>query len=737
VAGIPKVNVSANMDAIKAQIDSLAASLDVTNRMIEQQQAKLAGLKEAYANTFNDVRKNALEEQILRTEARINKLMAASDAAGFKLADLDAQFAALSNSAKVASTNIASTNNRISETGRKATTAGSNISKSMNNAGRSMMSFGRIVRMMVLWMVAFNVIMKSLTSFTTFLGSALMTNSAFANSLAQVRANLEIAFMPIYQAILPALISLMQTLARATTYIAAFISALFGTTYQASAVAAKGLNSSIDAMAEAEKQAKKTGSAVAGIGDAAKGGLAAFDEINQLSEKKDSAAAAPGDLALNLPIVAPPIDVSPTTEAMQKIQDAANKTKQVLEWLLPVIAGVGAAFLTLSVIQGVTKWISGVAAALKMLGSAGPIALVIVALAALVAAFIVLYKTNEDFRNKVNDIWQSIKNFLTPVLEVLKKILLDVWNNALVPLGKVLKDIWQTVIEPLSAVLIDVFATAFKFVADIAKDFWQNVMVPLGGFLKDIFMKVIESVIEIWTAWKPGIQIVIDAIENLWKNILKPFYEFIGGIFKDAFHQTFIMIGNVIGDLKTIFRGLIDFITGVLTGNWQKALNGLKEINDGIWKSIADTVKGTINVIIAGVNGLIRGLNKIQIKIPDWQWIPEDVRGATFGIDIPPITPLANGGIVRQPTLAMVGENNRKEAVLPLENSSAMQELGATIVNGLLAAMRFNNTGNNQSNNKPMEPIFQVDGTTFARMMMPYFDKENSRIGNKVIIQTT
>ena len=89
--GPPKSN-TVNLESIKSQIDNLSNSLDITNRKIEQQQEKLAGLRETYNSTFNQSRKNKIEEQILKTEAAINKLTAQSDKTGFKLADLDAEF---------------------------------------------------------------------------------------------------------------------------------------------------------------------------------------------------------------------------------------------------------------------------------------------------------------------------------------------------------------------------------------------------------------------------------------------------------------------------------------------------------------------------------------------------------------------------------------------------------------------------------------------------------------------
>lgn len=75
--------------------------------------------------------------------------------------------------------------------------------------------------------------------------------------------------------------------------------------------------------------------------------------------------------------------------------------------------------------------------------------------------------------------------------------------------------------------------------------------------------------------------------------------------------------------------------------------------------------KAPINLIIKAVNKLINGLNTIQIKIPSWSPINP---GATFGFNISNIPLLAKGGVISQPTQAIIGEAG-KEAVVPLENN--------------------------------------------------------------------
>ncbi|CEQ27117.1 hypothetical protein [Paraclostridium sordellii] len=348
--GPPNKVSSINMEGIKSKIENLSSSLDITNRSIEQQQEKLLRLRETYNSTFSNTKKNRIEEQILKTESSINKLIAKSDKTGFKLADLDREFERLSNSSK----NSASGMNQASNSMNKLSNVIGRVTRNLKNASNSTQRYRQnmngarsstrmFIRSMFMWGMIFPVIMKGISAVAGYIGSALMTNAQFSNSLQQIRTNLIVAFMPIYQAVLPALNALMSALATVTAYIAAFVSALFGKTYQASFGAAKNMNASIASMKSMEKQGKKTSGAIDKIGDSAEKtkkkiqrSLSGFDEINKLNDPNDDKipkvpkGGGGGGGIDPIPMVAPNIDLSPTSVAMQKINSMVEKLKDII-----------------------------------------------------------------------------------------------------------------------------------------------------------------------------------------------------------------------------------------------------------------------------------------------------------------------------------------------------------------------------------------------------------------------
>ncbi|MGG7215286.1 hypothetical protein ACQPUY_17030 [Clostridium nigeriense] len=801
--------------------------LDIADRQIDNLRNKLKLLNEQLKNTFDAEGRNKLESTILSTESRMNSLINKSIKLGAEVTELDTKIDKLGKSANSTNASLNNTSN-ITNKATKGIKSLTNILGRSNNTSKSYSSgIGVIARSMLTWGIMFPMILRGLSTMATGLLNNLKTNEQFSNSLAQIKSNLMIAFTPIYEAILPAINTLMSALSIATQYIASFISAIFGKTFEQSKQATQGLIDAKAAMGAYGDSAKAAGEAAK---DAL--GLASFDEINSLNSQNSSGSDSGG--ASGVPtLVTPSLDTAQVDSAMSELAEkvkrvfstifqpfknawakdgasvveqmkrAIEATKQtfinfynvlatppvqlfienvariglsliklglaiytdfilpVINWfinLLPgaanglnpildavrrfidylssntellrlvisVILGVVAGFKTLSILIGVVKWIEGVTQVLSIL-AANPIILVIAGIAALVVAFMSLYASSEAFRNKVNEVCSAISGFLAPAFQLLKDTALDVWNNALVPLGAFLLDLWKTVLEPLAKIIGEVLVLAFKGVIEIIKTLWENVLKPLVSFFKDILIKTIQSVIDIYNAWKPAIQKIIDIILVLWNNVLKPLATFVGGIFLNVFKSVCSSIGEYINSVKQVFNGLINFITGVFTGNWSRAWQGVKDIFGGIMSGLGAVMKAPLNAVISLINGAISGLNKISVDIPDW--VPSWAGGGKhFGVNIPSIPYLAKGGIIDSPTLAMVGEAG-KEAVVPLENNTQGLDL--------LASKLMERLGGTSSNNNNSfgdgDLILQIDGSIIGKVALKQLRKMQ-RQGNITLI---
>ena len=210
---------------------------------------------------------------------------------------------------------------------------------------------------------------------------------------------------------------------------------------------------------------------------------------------------------------------------------------------------------------------------------------------------------------------------------------------------------------------------------------------------------------------KNAVKVLRDDIKEKWDWIqerLSQFSKWLGSTFKTDWTKNFGIFGNVlkgflksakdvIRDVKQIFNGFNDFISGVFSGNWKKAWTGIKSIFVGVFRGLADIAKSPINAIVGGfngvlgvVNGLIRKVNNIRFKITVPDWVP-GVGGKWWGFNgfniptIGTIPMLANGGFVKAntPQLAMIGDNRHQgEIVSPEDKLQEMAVKAASLAAG-------------------------------------------------------
>lgn len=109
----------------------------------------------------------------------------------------------------------------------------------------------------------------------------------------------------------------------------------------------------------------------------------------------------------------------------------------------------------------------------------------------------------------------------------------------------------------------------------------------------------------------------------------------------DGFVTWFDGISDIIDNLLGVFEGITTFLSGVFTGNWKKAWNGLKDIVGNAFGALEGLVKTPINAVISLVNGAIDGINSIHFTVPDW--VPGIGGKGWQGLGIPHIPALAKG----------------------------------------------------------------------------------------------
>ncbi|MCL2311161.1 MAG: phage tail tape measure protein [Firmicutes bacterium] len=318
---------------------------------------------------------------------------------------------------------------------------------------------------------------------------------------------------------------------------------------------------------------------------------------------------------------------------------------QIVTTIIPLIAGLSGAFAGFQLI--LAGWSSTIAMAggiLPALGGAiaalvSPIALVIGAIAALVAGFIYFYNTNEDFRNKVNEIWDNIKEFIVNAVIVIKDTIIniadsikDAWVNMMSFLADIgvidlIIDTWNNLKESIASIINsikDIFTGLISHMSDSgAFEGLLNAFTSIWNAIKDFFATVIPAISELFTEHFSAIAEFITLVFTGIKNFLGSIFSVILTIIGVSLFGIFAFVTDIFSGIAAFLETHGETIKTILIVAWELAWATIQPIlnfiSEGI-KLVGDMVKNTVDMI----SGILSG---------DWAKAWEGAKGileATF-----------------------------------------------------------------------------------------------------------
>ena len=585
----------------------------------------------------------------------------------------------------------------------------------------SMNTFSKRVSGLFKRVLVFSLITRALQSLRTWLGKTIMKNDEARAAVARLKAALLTLAQPILQAVIPVFVKLVNILTQVVTAIAKFFGMLSGKSWSSQKSAAQGLN-------DEQKALEGVGSAAE---DASKS-MASFDEINQLTDNSASAAGGGAGGAASTEI-AP--DFSNLDMAEDKLHDILGLVGAIAAGLLawkiaslftndlskiwgiaPAVAGAFAlVYFWLDAwnngidLQNFLGMLAGLAALAVGLAIAfGPIAAGIALVVGGLAMLVVGIKdVIENGFNLVNTL-TIIAGLLAAGIGI--SLLTGSWIPlliagfvaALVALvsftghGEELIEGLKNIIDGFGKFFKGVFTGDLKLAAEGAKQIWEG--------LKQTWNAIINSIKDAWDMFITWLQ----SKSPMLAAIFQTYGNFISGLFNS---------------IKQWLSGIIEFISGVFTGDWTKAWEGVKDIFKGIWNGIITAVEYAINFIINGINLLISALNTIHFEVPDW--VPL-IGGSSFGISIPLVS---NVALPRLAQGAVIPPNREFLAVLGDQKSGTNIETPlATMVQAFKQAM--NDTGG--MGGRQITVVMQLDHRELGRAVYNLNNEETQRVGVKL-----
>ena len=190
---------------------------------------------------------------------------------------------------------------------------------------------------------------------------------------------------------------------------------------------------------------------------------------------------------------------------------------------------------------------------------------------------------------------------------------------------------------------------------------------------------------------------------------MQPLVNFIAGILTDVIkgvgeilRRTGESLANFFKGIRDIIQGIVRVIRGILTGDFKEIGRGLLIIFAGVLNAISGVVENVVNSITSAinlgirfvwnllssfVNSILSGVNKvlnfIGTRTISWQMSVESPQIPQLSIPKVGIPAFASGGVVTGPTMGILGEAGRDEAVIPLDNSPQMRNFISEIVSAI------------------------------------------------------
>lgn len=597
---------------------------------------------------------------------------------------------------------------RAGELAAQLASAGRNTEKmsaGVKKAEKSAKTFASRMKSVVRSALVFTVITQALSKFRNWIGNVIKVSPEATAAIARLKGALLTLVQPLVNIIIPAFTKFVNILAAIINKIASVFAVLTGKTVESSKAAAEALNkqtSALNGTGAAAKEAKKQ--------------LLGFDEINQLTEDTSGGGGGSGTIAPDfsgfddtedeLNTILGLVGAIATGLLAWKIASLFTDSLSMIGGIALAAAGAFAlVYFWLDAwnngidMQNFLGMLAGVAAlagglAIAFGSTAAGIALVIGGLAMLVVG--------------IKDVIENgftLENTLTIIAGLLAAGLgIGLLTGNWIPL----------LIAGIAAALIAL--VSFTGHGEELINGLKETIDGFGKFFKGVFSGDMEMTAEglkqIWDGLKNTWNAVIDSIRDAWNM----FIEWLRGKNPElaAIFETYgKLVSDLYNSVKQILGGIITFISGVFTGDWDKAWEGVKQIFKGIWNGIVSILEGAVNLIIGGINWMIRQLNKIQIKAPDW------LGGGTIGFNIPAISTvsiprLAQGTVIppNREFLAVLGDQkNGTNVEAPLE----------TIKQAVAEVLSQNGSG------EEITIKFTGDLATLARVLTPEITRQQRR----------
>lgn len=599
------------------------------------------------------------------------------------------------------------------------------LAAASKKADEYMDRFVRRVKGLARRVFIFGLIAQGLRSVRDWFGKVIKSNDQATKAIARLKGALLTLAQPLLQVLIPAFTTFVELVTKIVTAIGRVMSQLFGTTYEQSQKAAESLYNESDALDKTGKSAKK-----------ATKSLAAFDEINRLSGSED---------AKDKDKLAPDFSSGPELSD-KKAKGILGLITSIGALLLglklsdTLIGGLKTALGLAIAFQGALQFISNLLRAWSsgldwsnllgmLLGAAALVAGLALAFGKVGAAIGLIITGIVEMVAGIHDAdvngW-NLKNTLLTIAGLISSGLgISLLTKSWIPL---------IIAGILSVVLAITVATGH------GKELIESLKTVVLGF-KDFFVGLFEgdliaAISGLKTAFdglKGVAYAVLDSFRDMTNNLLS-LLEYVCGkigldisgiiqIAKNYVTNLFAILkdavsGNVDAFVR-VWQGIIEFISGTFSQDWEMAWTGIKDILAGVLNGIITLFENATNLCRNNINNILDLMQELtSFKLPDW------LGGFEFkGINIPRLDKIK---LPRLATGAVIPPNREFLAVLGDQKQGTNIEAPAAAIEAAVARGMAQYGGGNQT------AILKIGEQELGRIIFKLNKDQTQRVGIKV-----
>lgn len=287
-----------------------------------------------------------------------------------------------------------------------------------------------------------------------------------------------------------------------------------------------------------------------------------------------------------------------------------SQLASTVQSMVPVLAAAGGALLAYegySLAVTVAEKARAAATALvdnatKLLNGTmklNPIGIVITLIGALVAAFLYLWNTSEEFRNFWIGVWDTVKAAVQPLADW-------VMANVITPLVSKFQE-FQTLFAGLWDAIVANVTSAWEQIAPIVQAGMQVIQTIIGAV-----MPVIQA------AWDGAWGLISSVFTAIWDNI-----------------------SNTVNTVMGVIQGIIQVVTGIISGDWGAVWSGIKQIFESIVNGILQAGANVFNALTSIISSVLTGIYNVWASIWNsvfsvassiWNAISSNIGGVVNGI---------------------------------------------------------------------------------------------------------